>query len=553
IHDALEQQGFEQDWLKSMTQLLAKLKDLKWRYEEGPGKNGRSNLGFINSTGCSSVYGSSWPYNPYPFPWANHLFQDSPSVAMGVFEGHMCKMADGFKVIRMAKAALESDVDLDAMRADLQYFNWNQFTDAEYLLCPPVCAVGGDGAMYDIGFQNLSRLLMTGRPIKVLVLDTQVYSNTGGQACTSGFIGQVSDMAPYGKAWKGKSEIRKEMSLIGAAHRTSFIFQGNTSNYTHLIEGFIDGINARRPALFNVYAVCQPEHGVPDDSSVYRSRMALESRAYPLFRFDPDAGEDWQECISLEGNPALDADWPSYTLAYEEDDGTKQSLELPMTFADFAVAEARFRKHFRVAPQDTWNENMVLLADFVKLTPEDREGKFPYIWTLDKKNHLSRVLVAEPIVASTEERLDFWKTLKSLAGLTRKVDPQAIADQVRSETAQKLAQGLMAMLGGDVNLPSLLPETPAATSAAPASGGMEPAWIDQSQCTSCDECININPAIFAYDADKKAFVQNPVGGPFKDIVRAAEKCTGQCIHPGTPADPNEKDLEKLMKRAEKYN
>jgi pyruvate-ferredoxin/flavodoxin oxidoreductase len=543
----------DQDWLKSMTRLITKLKDLKWRYEEGPGKNGRSNLGFINSTGCSSVYGSSWPYNPYPFPWANHLFQDSPSVAMGVFEGHMCKMADGFKAIRMAKAALAGDVDLDAMQEELQYFNWNLFTDEEYLLCPPVCAVGGDGAMYDIGFQNLSRLLMTGRPIKVLVLDTQVYSNTGGQACTSGFIGQVSDMAPYGKSWKGKSEIRKEMSLIGAAHRTSFILQGNTSNYTHLIEGFIDGINARRPALFNVYAVCQPEHGVPDDSSVFRSRMALESRAYPLFRFDPDAGKDWEECISLEGNPSIDTDWPTYTLDYEEEDGTKQKLELPMTFADFAVAEARFRKHFRVAPQDTWNDNMVLLADFIQLSEEEREGKFPFVWTLDKKNRLMRVLVAEPIVLSTEERLDFWKTLKSLGGLTKKVDPKAIADQVRSETAQKLAQGLMQMLGGDVSLPSLLPDAPASDSGSTPTAAFEPAWIDQSQCTACDECMNINPAIFEYNADKKAIVKNPTGGPFKDIVRAAEKCTGQCIHPGTPADPGEKDVEKLMKRAEKYN
>ncbi|WFB37896.1 2-oxoacid:acceptor oxidoreductase family protein [Kiritimatiellota bacterium B12222] len=543
----------DQEWLKSMTQLIAKLKDLKWRYEEGPGKNGRAKLGFINSTGCSSVYGSSWPYNPYPFPWANHLFQDSPSVAMGVFEGHMCKMADGFKVIRMAKAALAGDVDLDALADELRYFNWNLFTDEEYFLCPPLCAVGGDGAMYDIGFQNLSRMLMTGRPIKVLVLDTQVYSNTGGQACTSGFMGQVSDMAPYGKSWKGKSEIRKEMSLIGAAHRTAFIFQGNTSNYTHLIEGFIDGINARRPALFNVYAVCQPEHGVPDDSSVTRSRMALESRAYPLMRFDPDAGKDWEECISLEGNPALDSDWPTYTLAYEEADGTPQKLELPMTFADFAVSEARFRKHFRVAPQDTWNDNMVLLADFIQLSEEEREGKFPFVWTLDKKNHLMRVLVAEAIVLSTEERLDFWRTLKSLAGLTKKVDPKAIADQVRSETAQKLTQGLMAMLGGDVSLPDLTAASPAPAADAPAASGFEAAWIDQSLCSSCDECTTINSAIFEYDDSKKAFVKDPRGGPFKDIVRAAEKCTGKCIHPGTPADPNEKDLEKLIKRAEKYN
>lgn len=547
----------DQDWLKTTTRQIAKLKDLKWRYEHGPGSNGRSHLGFINSTGCSSVYGSSWPYNPYPFPWANHLFQDAPSVALGVFEGHMMKMGEGFKTIRRARALLEGAEDLHELEKDLQYFNWMTFSDEEYLLCPPVCAVGGDGAMFDIGFQNVSRLLMAGRPIKVLVLDTQVYSNTGGQACTSGFMGQVSDMAPYGKAWKGKREIRKEMSLIGAAHRSSFIFQGNTSNYTHLIEGFIDGLNARSPALFNVYAVCQPEHGVADDGSVFRSRMALESRAYPLFRFDPEISTDWQDCISLEGNPSLDTDWPTYTLHYEEEDGTRQTLELPMTFADFAVAEGRFRKHFKVAPPDTWNDHMMPLAEFIELEDEERIDKFPYIWTVDKKNHLMRVLVAEEIVKSTEERRDFWRTLKGLAGVTRKVDPEEIANQVRSETARKLAQGLMQMLGGDgqglaeVAAPAADGGGDADTGGAAA--GFEPAWIDQSECTSCDECVTINPRIFEYDDDKKAFVKNPKGGPFKDIVRAAEKCTGQCIHPGTPANPDEPDADKLMKRAEKFN
>ena len=72
-------------------------------------------------------------------------------------------------------------------------------------------------------------------------------------------------------------------------------------------------------------------------------------------------------------------------------------------------------------------------------------------------------------------------------------------------------------------------------------------------CTSCNECININNRIFAYDADKHAYVKDARGGPYKDLVRAAEKCTAQVIHPGTPLDPKEKDLDKLLKRAAKYN
>jgi len=165
------------------------------------------------------VWGSTYPYNPYPFPWVNHLFQDAPSVAIGLFEAHMRKMADNFSAIRRAELLQNGSYDVATHEAALSYLTWQQFSDDEFALCPPIIAMGGDGAMLDIGFQNLSRLLASGKPIRVVVLDTQVYSNTGGQACTSGFTGQVADMAAYGKAQHGKTEVRKELALIAIAHR----------------------------------------------------------------------------------------------------------------------------------------------------------------------------------------------------------------------------------------------------------------------------------------------------------------------------------------------
>jgi pyruvate-ferredoxin/flavodoxin oxidoreductase len=87
---------------------------------------------------------------------------------------------------------------------------------------------------------------------------------------------------------------------------------------------------------------------------------------------------------------------------------------------------------------------------------------------------------------------------------------------------------------------------------ANANGYMAP-WIESELCTSCNECVGINSKIFAYDADHHAYVKDPKGGPYKDLVRAAEKCTAQVIHPGTPFDPNEKDAVKLAQRAAKYN
>ncbi|MBZ0089889.1 MAG: 2-oxoacid:acceptor oxidoreductase family protein, partial [Thermoanaerobaculia bacterium] len=234
----------DQEWLQRTSQLLARLKDLEWRYREGLTGRGRSHMGMVNSTGCTSVWGSTYPFNPYPFPWTNHLFQDSPSMAMGIFEGHMAKMADGFRAIRQARLELEGGYDPAKHDDFFTYFDWRQFSDEEWELCPPVVAVGGDGAMYDIGFQNLSRAMASGKPIKMLVVDTQVYSNTGGQACTSGFIGQVSDMAQYGRVQKGKQEPRKEIALIGMAHRTTYVMQGSIANASHMIEGFIRGLKA---------------------------------------------------------------------------------------------------------------------------------------------------------------------------------------------------------------------------------------------------------------------------------------------------------------------
>ncbi|MGH0030180.1 MAG: 2-oxoacid:acceptor oxidoreductase family protein [Myxococcota bacterium] len=554
--------AIDPDWLGRTSGLLARLKDLRWRYQEGTSGRGRSKMGMLNATGCTSVWGSTYPFNPYPFPWANHLFQDSPSLAMGVFEGHMARMAEGFRAVREAELELDGKyvpAEHDAFLAD---FGWRQFSDEEWELCPPVVAVGGDGAMYDIGFQNLSRLMASGHPIKVVVVDTQVYSNTGGQACTSGFFGQISDMAQFGAATSGKQEPRKEIGLIAMAHRTTYVMQSTIAHPGHMIEGFIRGLKARRPALFNLYSSCQPEHGIGDDMSAHQAKLAVESRAYPIFRYDPDAGETPDECFDLEGNPSPDADWPTYTLRYK-DRGRERSMEVPMTFVDFAITEARFRKHFRMAPRDAWNESMIPLAEFLTLEPDEREGRFPFVWSVDRKGELTRLMVDAAMVASCEDRRHFWRMLRSLAGVAKEqVSREEVEADVRREVVSTLAANLMRLANAEGDAAPALDlaaagsvpaEEPASQAAAPASGDAMAPWIDTEDCTSCDECVDLNPQIFAYDERGKAYIKDPGGGPYRDLVKAAERCTAQVIHPGLPRDRSEKDVEKWIQRAEKFN
>jgi pyruvate/2-oxoacid:ferredoxin oxidoreductase beta subunit/NAD-dependent dihydropyrimidine dehydrogenase PreA subunit len=256
--------------------------------------HGPESMGIVAATGCNTVFGSTYPFNPYRVPWTNSLFENAPAVALGV-------------------------------RA-----RWDVAGHAERRLW----VIGGDGAMYDIGFQSLSRMVASGADIKVLVLDTQVYSNTGGQASTASFGGQVTKMSAFGKELHGRPERRKELGRILMAHGEAYIAQTTPAHLNHFYRAIMDANEYPGPAVIIVYAACMPEHGIADDAATHQAKLAVESRAFPLFTYDPRRGASFAERLSLQGNPALREDWS------KAPDGT------PIDFLTFARTEGRFAGHF---------------------------------------------------------------------------------------------------------------------------------------------------------------------------------------------------------------
>jgi pyruvate-ferredoxin/flavodoxin oxidoreductase len=593
-------EGENKKRLGELTAILKGLKDLRWRYTSGPSGKGRAIMGMTNATGCSSVWGSTYPYNPYPFPWVNHLFQDAPSIAIGIFEGHMRKMADNFALVRRAQLELDDAYSEEVHKPFFEAFDWEQFSEEEFRLCPPIVAMGGDGAMYDIGFQNLSRLMASGMPLRVIVLDTQVYSNTGGQACTSGFTGQVSDMAAYGKAQKGKEEPRKELSLIAMAHRTSYVLQSSQASPAHLVGGILRGLASRRPAIFNVYTPCQTEHGIPDDASEHNARLALESRAVPYMVYDPDAGSTLTERLDLDGNPSLEDDWPTYDLTYLNENGKEETMTLPMTIADWAATELRFAKQFRRIKPANINGELVLYHDYLKLSDDECSGKTPFIYVLDRERRLDRYAVSEELVQLGRERLDFWGELREMSGdkiaddVREQISAEGEAEfekrleALRSEyenkiedlkqtypqdVARRMAEALMGQGGSTESIMGAISSMPASSAPVSVTGTNGPeaavvipaetaeeeeelgltAWIDEETCTACDDCMKVNPKLFVYNENKKAIITDPSLGTYKDLVVAAERCPSGSIHPGTPLNKSEKNLAKWVERAEPFN
>lgn len=145
-------QLIDQEWLCEVFQLLAKLKNFKWKYIDGLIGKGCINMGMFNFIGCIFVWGSIYLYNFYLFLWANYFFQDFLFMVMGVFEGYMAKMVEGFKIICKVELMFDGKYDLSEYDFFFIYFNWKQFIDEEWLLCLLVVVLGGDGVMYDIGF-----------------------------------------------------------------------------------------------------------------------------------------------------------------------------------------------------------------------------------------------------------------------------------------------------------------------------------------------------------------------------------------------------------------
>jgi pyruvate/2-oxoacid:ferredoxin oxidoreductase beta subunit len=283
-------------------------------------------MGIVAATGCNTVFGSTYPFNPYLVPWTNSLFENAPAVAMGI-------------------------------RA-----RWDQAGHPDRRLW----VIGGDGAMFDIGFGALSRMVASGSDIKVLVLDTQVYSNTGGQASTASYGGQVTKLSAFGKAIHGRNEPRKELGPILMAHGGAYVAQSTPAHLNHFLRTIMEANAYPGPAVVIAYTPCQPEHGIADDASARQAKLAVESRTFPLFTYDPRRGETIAERLSLQGNPALRSDWASAP------DGT------PVDFLTFARTEGRFAPHFGPDGSPT----------------------------------------AE-IVATAADRLANWHTLQELAGIER--------------------------------------------------------------------------------------------------------------------------------------
>ena len=263
-----------------------------------------------NATGCSSIYGGNLPTTPWARnadgrgpAWANSLFEDNAEFGLGLRLGFDQQrrealallerldvpqaLKDGLRepqpdesALLQARASVDELKSLLGSRDDAASRRLALLADA--LVEKSVWLVGGDGWAYDIGFGGLDHVLASGRNVKVLVLDTEVYSNTGGQASKATPRGAVAKFASGGKCTR-----KKDLGLIAMGYGDVYVAQiALGGDNAHAVRALWEAEQYPGPALVIAYAHCI-EHGIEMEHGMLHQKDAVDTGYWPLYRYDP--------------------------------------------------------------------------------------------------------------------------------------------------------------------------------------------------------------------------------------------------------------------------
>ncbi|KYC52049.1 MAG: hydrogenase MvhADGHdrABC F420-non-reducing hydrogenase subunit B [Candidatus Methanofastidiosum methylothiophilum] len=305
-----------------------------------------------NATGCSSIYGGNLPTTPWTFnkegrgpAWSNSLFEDNAEFGLGFrlsidkhngFARELLKKLESQVGTELVKEILEADQSEEAglvaqrkrvgeLRKKLSTVKSVEakhlLSLADYLVKKSVWILGGDGWAYDIGFGGLDHVLASGRNVNVLVLDTEVYSNTGGQASKSTPRAAVAKFAAA-----GKPVAKKDLARIAMTYGSVYVANvALGARDEHTVKSFIEAEKYNGPSLIIAYCHCIA-HGINMRTGLENQKLAVQSGYWPLFRYNPDLLKEGKNPLTLDSTaPKI----PLKDYAYRENRFVMLSKSMP--------------------------------------------------------------------------------------------------------------------------------------------------------------------------------------------------------------------------------
>ncbi len=257
------------------------------------------NLIIANATGCSSIYGASVPSTPYSVPWVNSLFEDNAEFGYGIrvaedfmkekvkriFEENKNKVNTHNKNLINKYLKTYSKEIAEEVYDNLDYSDFKEIIPfKKYIKEKTIWCVGGDGWAYDIGFGGIDHVLSNNENINILVLDTEVYSNTGGQSSKSTRCGAIAKFAS-----NGKETTKKDLAKIAMCYPNCFVATISLgANYQQTITAMKEAATFNGPSIVIAYSPCIA-HGIKTGmkDSISEEKLVTEAGYFPLFRYNP--------------------------------------------------------------------------------------------------------------------------------------------------------------------------------------------------------------------------------------------------------------------------
>ncbi|MCP4041095.1 MAG: pyruvate ferredoxin oxidoreductase, partial [Gammaproteobacteria bacterium] len=413
---ALASDGVNAARLRRMIDLAQGLGDLDWRLKQGIHGLGRSRFGLAIAPGSVANWAGEFPYNPFSVPTAIDLSGDTPQLAAGLLEGQLREMTDGLLLLRKARLEIEQPTGAERERSALDRLSWRDLTAVERQTCSPLLLIGSDEVLGGQGFSQIAWLLNSDLPIKIVVTaDLDFGLDARG----------ITD-APL----TGRKDSRSNLALMALAQRGAYVAQGSISNTRHLLQSVGEALSFNGPALVVIHAPKPAIHGFPVDRTLEQSRLAVNSRAFPLFRYNPNGEGVFGSRIDLRGNPAPRTPWD---ISGEEQ---------PLTPADWAFAEERFAPRFTPIVDD--DPAPTALAAYLELVGPQRKGKTPFISVPGGGNDPVRYKVDGELVEMVERQGHAWRTLQELAGLDTPFTAR-VKEEIEAQVAKKHQDELAAL------------------------------------------------------------------------------------------------------------
>ncbi len=474
---------------------------------------------------------------PYAFRF------ESCANAAATFRKRVPEMLELVKAMTVARLEIDNRYREDRHDAYFQNFDESSPTPEDLVGFPTylVCLRGEE--LTDTEAAQLIEILGSSLPIKVLVESDDVLGTS-----------------PIGDVRWSRGMVGGQLGNLALGLGEAFVMQSTTSGLARMEQAVVAGLSHPGPSLFNVFSGAT-RHG-SELPPYLSSAAAMQSRAFPLFTYDPGAGDDWVERFRVDGNPHEEDDWPVEELSYEDENLRRITEEARFTLVDFAACDARHAHHFLPVPRSSWSDDMA--PAWLFLDGEAPPGKVPYVLVATVDNELQRLVVDSELIEAGRRCRRRWRSLQELGGIhnshaLRLLESERARweDEKAQELKELAATGTAtAVIKTERQVEDLQPSPRVEDEPAAMEEDLprtdEP-YIETERCTTCDECTALNSRMFAYDDNKQASIADLTAGTYREMVEAAEACQVAIIHPGKPWNPDEPDLPQLIERAAAFN